>query len=1070
MSRQLGPYKFIGPLGAGGMGEVHAAEDTRLGRKVALKLLSERIADDEEYRIRFEREAKAAAALNHPGIVTLHSFEELDGVCFLTMELVQGEPLAARVREGGLQLKELLEIGIQLADAVAAAHALGIVHRDLKPANVMITPEGRVKILDFGLARRDAPAKEMSDSTLASEAGTTRAGQVLGTAAYMSPEQAGGGLVDHRADLWSLGVVLYELATGRRPFQGATFAALSAAVLRDEPAALSTLRTELPAELSAVVGRLLQKSVERRLDSATSLRDVLQAVRDGTTSTSSNQAAIPRVRGNLPRQRTSFLGRERELEAFADQLRPGSVLTLTGVGGCGKTRLAIELASRVQAAHADGAFLVELAALTEPDLIAKQVATALGLGEEPSRRPDQLVLEHVRERALLLVLDNCEHMLSECARLVDSWLEDAPGLTVIATSREGLGVIGETLRQVGSLSVPPSGASLEEALSSESLRLVLERATAVRAGFSLSEDNLADLVAICRRLDGIPLALELAAARLSALSPHQVVARLDDAFKLLTGGSRTALERQQTLRATLDWSYELLTELERTLYRRLAVFAGGWTLELAEAVCSGEGLLEEEIVAQLTHLVDRSLVVVDQTTAEPRYRFLEPVRQHARDLLVASGEAGSARNHHVEALMTWSAGLETAVAAQQTSSLARLLAEIDNIRSALEHALSAGGPVTQGLWIFANCCCLWTVHGHHLEGARLGRALLAKPEAAERGAARAWALGAASSALILAWDSARAIALAEEAIAIAREIGEVRLEVRCRVELSSEAMLRSSYAEARDHAARALELARTLDDDDELSRCLNTQASVDATFGEFVSARRSWEEQLATARRNGHDMGVASTVANLGAIALSLNELDEARALEEEALAIFRRLEHRAYTAWRLVTLAQIATRQGRSEDAVSLLAEGEVMLRSFAHPAEVLLLEVVRAWRLRWDGDPLAAGSILRAVFAELARTNQPAIVATAAMATAFHLEAQGLAADAALMDGAAQSLLGGSSGVHEIAQPGEIHALRAGLVLALGVEAAEAARAEGAAMSPGEICELGQHLLSEDAVPPSP
>ena len=203
---------------------------------------------------------------------------------------------------------------------------------------------------------------------------------------------------------------------------------------------------------------------------------------------------------------------------------------------------------------------------------------------------------------------------------------------------------------------------------------------------------------------------------------------------------------------------------------------------------------------------------------------------------------------------------------------------------------------------------------------------------------------------------------------------------------------------------------------------------------------------------------------------MSLNELDEARALEEEALAIFRRLEHRAYTAWRLVTLAQIATRQGRSEDAVSLLAEGEVMLRSFAHPAEVLLLEVVRAWRLRWDGDPLAAGSILRAVFAELARTNQPAIVATAAMATAFHLEAQGLAADAALMDGAAQSLLGGSSGVHEIAQPGEIHALRAGLVLALGVEAAEAARAEGAAMSPGEICELGQHLLSEDAVPPSP
>jgi non-specific serine/threonine protein kinase len=1047
------------------MGEVHVAEDTRLGRRVALKLLTERIAEDAQARARFEREAKAAASLNHPGVVTLHSFEEIEGTCLITMELVEGEPLSLRVREGGLPLSELLDIGTQLSDAVAAAHQLGIVHRDLKPANVMTTPDGRVKVLDFGLARLEPEATEISDSTLASDAdaGTTRAGQVLGSAAYMAPEQAEGRPVDARADLWSLGVLLFELATGRRPFQGATFAALSAAVLRDEPPSLSVLRPDLPEELDAILRRLLEKQPASRLESAVALRELLVSLRGDSSSSFSRRVARPAVPGNLPRRRTSFHGRERALKDLATNLEAGALLTLTGVGGCGKTRLAVELASRARDEYPGGAWIIELAALSEPAQVVPHVARTLELRDEPATDHESALLEHLRERSLLLVLDNCEHLLAECARLADVLLETAPGLALLATSREGLGVAGETLRQVGSLTLPRPAATLEQAQDSESMQLLLERARSVRAAFALDADNLGHMVAICQRLDGIPLALELAAARLKALSPQQVANRLDDTFKLLTGGSRTALERHQTLRATLDWSYELLSPPEQSLYRRLAVFVGGWTLALAESTCSGEGLDESEIIDQLMHLVDRSLVMVENEGDEPRYRFLEPVRQHARDLLTGAGEAESARDHHLTALAEWSKPFGRAVGDSGVSQGGRLRAESGNVQAALTHALQGTGTVGSGLDLFSNCTNLWTIHGCRREGIELGQALLGRPEAAPRDALRAWALLTLARAETSLGRRQEALEKTDEALAIAPDCGDAELEFYCYYDAASTRMSGSETDGILELLERAREIARQTG-----SELRELQVSIGIgnwhwLTGDLDATQHSCEAALELARRQGSEMGIAVLIANLGSVAYDRDDFGQARELMEEALGHFRALDHVEYVAWRLVLLAQIACRQGRDDDVTRMMTEAEQLIRSFGSEEQALLLLLVKAWFARRAGNTRPACSFIRGTLRGLAALG-PARFASAAHVLAHQLAAMGQAGDAARFSGAFGACLDGRRDEVSVDTESERRALQEGLKETLGAEGLAAARAEGAAWSLEQACEQAERLLATD------
>ena len=640
IGQTLAHYRITAAIGAGGMGEVYRATDTKLGRDVALKVLPAEMATSPERLERFQREAKALAALDHPGIVTVHSVEEAGGVHFLTMQLVEGQPLDELIPEGGMPVERILEIATSLAEALAAAHDKGIVHRDLKPGNVIVTTEGRVKVLDFGLAKVRGKSDEARDGSQLPTEIRTREGVVMGTMPYMSPEQVQGGALDHRTDIFSLGVILHEMATGRRPFEGRSSADLLAAILRDAVPPVTASRADLPAHLAHVIRRCLEKDKGQRFQAA---RDLVAGLRPTRTVADED---VSRILRPPPVPSTPLIGREEALEAAAELLRSGArLVTITGYGGTGKTRFAIELFSRHASGHAGGAAFVSLASVTAAADVLPTVATALAIPEAQGRSALDALATVVGSRDVLLVLDNLEQVL-DAAEDVAALVARCPGLRVIATSRAPLKVGAETEFPLPPLELPAAGAHALDALRRcPSVSLFVQRAAKVKPGFALGETNAASIAEICRRLDGLPLALELAAARARILEPAALLQRLDHALDLLTSGDRDLPLRQRTLRAAISWSYSLLDAHEQRLLRRLSCFHEGWTLEAMEQVCYAA---DERLRAldELDSLVEKGLVrVVD---GSGRYGLLETVRAFAAEQLHASGEVESTRRAHAD--------------------------------------------------------------------------------------------------------------------------------------------------------------------------------------------------------------------------------------------------------------------------------------------------------------------------------------------------------------------------------------------------------------------------------------
>ena len=471
---------------------------------------------------------------------------------------------------------------------------------------------------------------------------------------------------------------------------------------------------------------------------------------------------------NLPLQLTSFIGRQKELEEVRQRLASFRLLTLTGPGGTGKTRLALQAAASAIESFADGAWLVELAPLADPVLVPQNIASTFGLRENPGQTLIELVADYLHGRNLLLVLDNCEHLIEACAQAADRLLHACPDVKILVSSREALGIDGEATYRVPPLSLPDAYElqEYEQLARYESVQLFVERAKAVNSHFSLTPKNAPAVRRICQRLDGIPLALELAAARLKLFSAEQIAARLDDRFRLLTGGSRTALPRQQTLGAMIDWSYELLSEPEKALFRRLSVFAGGWSFEAAEAVCTGEvdgGLVIEpvEVLDLLAQLVNKSLVLVDEQGEESRYHFLETVRQYASEKLVASGEAAQVRYRHM-IFFAGQASQDHDRYLQFSPGLYRRMAwlerELDNLRLAQEWALEHN--LDLALQIMADTYFLRAQRGYGMEALRLLRQAIqmadARPEYQPGGSPGSIRL------LALAWMGQGALLMAQE--------------------------------------------------------------------------------------------------------------------------------------------------------------------------------------------------------------------------------------------------------------------------------------------------------------------
>jgi predicted ATPase/DNA-binding CsgD family transcriptional regulator len=634
-------------------------------------------------------------------------------------------------------------------------------------------------------------------------------------------------------------------------------------------------------------------------------------------------------RTHLPVSLTSFIGRRREREEVQELLASSRLLTLTGAGGVGKTRLALQVAGDLTAAYRDGVWLVELAPLTDPGLVLQTVAAALGVREQAGRPLVDALTTALGPRQVLVVLDNCEHLLTACTQLAASLLGTAPGLRILATSREPLGIAGETRYRVPALTVPAAQPPSPHRLAQyDAVLLFADRARAALPAFAVTDANAAAVVELCRRLDGIPLALELAAAWVAVLTPDQIAARLDDRFRLLTGGSRTALPRQQTLRAALDWSYHLLTEPEQQLFRRLAVFAGGFALEAAEAVCGGDGLEPQAILAVLAQLVDKSLVQADVQDREGRYRLLETVRAYALDASTEAGEAEVMRQRHASSYLALAEAAEPQLrGAQQVAWLARLTVEHDNFRVALDWSRSAAQEPELSLRLVGALWPWWQIHGYFQEAhERLAEALTRVDQTAP--AVQAKALRAAGSVAVFWHDYERAEALLQDSLRLSGEAEDRRGRAAALYELGHVARVRQATTRAAALFEESLALARDLADRHGIADARTALAWLALTAGDFERAQTLYEDSLTLFRALGDGRHAATQLSALGDIASYRRQHERATALYEESLGIFRMVGDKFRTAATLVRLAILANGRREHDQAAVLLVESITIWR----------------------------------------------------------------------------------------------------------------------------------------------
>ena len=648
---------------------------------------------------------------------------------------------------------------------------------------------------------------------------------------------------------------------------------------------------------------------------------------------------------NLPTQLTSFIGRAREIAEVKSLLATARLVTLTGSGGAGKTRLALQVAAEIVEGYPDGVWLAELAPIADPALVPKTVASALNVPEQPGRGMVDTLLDALRSKAVLLVLDNCEHLRAACRDLVATLLRASPQVRILATSREGLGVPGETLWRVPSLSLPEDIRHLpssQELVLYDAVRLFVERAVAIAPGFMVTSENAPAVAQVCQRLDGIPLAIELAAARAKVLAVEQIAARLNDRFRLLTGGSAVALPRHQTLRAAIDWSYGLLSQQERTVLSRLSVFAGGWTLEAAEAVCAGGTIEASDILDLLTQLVDKSLVGVSMRGGEARYGLLETVREYGREKLQEAADVAELRRRHFDWYLALAETAEPELYGPHEDLWGeRLELEHDNLRFALDWGMTNAAHEEAVLRLAGALGSFWNKRTHVSEGrAWLERALPGRGATPD---VRAKALGFAGVLARLQGDYPRAAALGRESLDLRLKSEDKRGIAVALMQLGVLADYRGDPAEAKRLFAEAFAHFQEVGDKWGISSALNNLGEVARGAGDYDAARSFYEKSLSMSREVGNSSGIANAVGNLGAVSLHQGNNIEAATLLRSALISQRRLGDRKNIIGVLGGLAALALVESKLERAARLLGAAEALRERIGvliSPADRVLYE----------------------------------------------------------------------------------------------------------------------------------
>lgn len=971
---RLGPYEIVGPLGVGGMGEVYRATDTRLGRTVAIKVLPGHLSQKVEQRQRLEQEARTISKLAHPNVCTLHDIGHHEGVDFLVLEFVEGKTLRELMTDGTLSMRKVVDIAVQIAEGLAQAHEAGIVHRDLKPENLMVS-NGIVKILDFGLAKLEVVEESDSNSTDIFE---SNPGVLMGTIQYMSPEQARGESLDYRSDQFSFGLVLYEMATGKRAFKRNTTSEALLAINAAEPEAIGALNPEAPPPLCWVVERCLAKDPEKRY---TSTRDMARDLAELRTRLSDLQHTRPaEMRAtNLPVPGTAFVGRDKELAALKEVLLRADVrlVTVTGPGGIGKSRLALEVAREMGGEFSSGTYFVALAAVNEPEMIPFSIAQALGVRETAGEaRLESLkkYLQSVRG-PMLLMLDNFEQVVAG-APLLAEMLALAPSLKLMATSRSALHVYEEHEFPVPPLGLPKADSlpSLAALSKYSAITLFVQRAAAVKPDFKLTEENAGAVAEICARLDGLPLAIELAAARAKLLSPSAILSRLASRLQLLTGGARDLPARQQTLRQAIDWSYDLLSAPEQKLFRRLAVFRGGCTLEAVESVCNTKSDLELDVLDGMGSMVDKSLMrQIEQEDGEPRFVMLETIREYGLEKMAASGEEKLTRRAHAAyCIVLAEEGAAEDSAAKLTGWLERFEIENNNFRAALEW-LTASGDAEWGLRLGAALFRFWEAREYLTEGRGRLEKVLKLPGAAAATSGRMRALSAAgilaaaqgdfsasnelfaeSLAVARELGDKRSIAVSvnalainardlrefsasrerfEESLGLWRELGDVLAVARALSNLANVAKLLGAYQESRALYQECLSIFRELGDRTGAAWALNHEGAAASDQGDCAGARALYEESLASFRELGDRWGIAGSLADLGNLARDEKDYRAAEEMYRESIAVFQELEHKRGIARLLESIACSEAAQGRAERALRLAGAAAALRQSIGAP-----------------------------------------------------------------------------------------------------------------------------------------
>jgi predicted ATPase/tRNA A-37 threonylcarbamoyl transferase component Bud32 len=976
LGAKLGPFEILAPLGTGGMGEVYRAWDTRLERTVAIKVLPERLSQKSEQRQRMENEARAISKLCHPNICTLHDIGQHEGRDFLVLELVEGKTLRQLLTSGGLPLRKVIPIAVQVAEGLAKAHQLGIVHRDLKPENLMISAD-TVKILDFGLAKLALETDETlnADSTAAFQ---TQAGTILGSLGYMSPEQASGGALDFRSDQFSFGLVLYEMLTGKRPFRRPSTAETLAATICEQAKPIGSLNPEVPAPLCWVVERCLAKEPNKRYFSTHDLARDLVAIRDRLSDLQPGRAETRP--SNLPVPGSALVGRDKELAAakallLRDEVR---LVTVTGPGGIGKSRMALEVARTMNDAFPSGVYFVPLAAVNEPSLIGLAITQVLGIKECANQSPLESLREYLQSSLhapMLLLLDNFEHIVAAAPALAEL-LTVVPHLKMMVTSRAPLHVYDEHEFPVPPLALPDTRAlpPLELLSQYSAISLFVQRAAAVKPNFALTQDTAPVVAEICARLDGLPLAIELAAARIKMLSPSAIRARLASSLHLLTGGARDLPARQQTLRQAIDWSYDLLSEPEQRLFRRISVFLGGCTLEAVESVCDTKQDLGLDILDGMASMVDKSLVrQIEQADGEPRFVMLETIREYAREKMAESGEELLARRSHAAyclVLAEESAGEETEE--NQIEWLDRLEIESQNSRAALGWLIESDNA-EWGLRLGVALFRFWE-RREHLTEARVWLGKLLKLKSAM--APTNLRLRALFSAGVLAAeqrDHIDSVALITESLEIARQLQDTRgvavslnalavgyrecgdLPAACALfaesllhwrelqdspavarglsNLAAIANLQHDHQHALALYEESLSIFRELHDRTGVAWALNYQGDVARDQGDSASARSLYQQSLAEFRELGDRWGIAGSLADLGNLAREQRDYLTADSLYRESLGLFRDLEHKRGIARLLESFACSAAMQSEPERGLRLAGAAAALRQSIGAP-----------------------------------------------------------------------------------------------------------------------------------------